>query len=59
MQRCKDVISRMPSATLRHFTEKVVILDSRRQESVQSGGTIKTILSILDDNTPTTAVQQQ
>jgi hypothetical protein len=58
-KRCKDVISRMSSATLRRFTEKVVILDSNRQESVKSGGTIGTGLNILDDNTPTTAVQQR
>lgn len=31
-KRCKDVISRMSSATLRRFTEKVVTLDSNRRQ---------------------------
>ncbi|KAF3402877.1 hypothetical protein DPV78_003567 [Talaromyces pinophilus] len=46
-KRCKDVISRMTSATLRRFTRKVVTLDSNRQES------------LTQDSRPTTVVQQQ
>ncbi|KAI7975055.1 hypothetical protein EIK77_001915 [Talaromyces pinophilus] len=57
-KRCKDVISRLTSATLRRFTGKVVTLDSNRQESLKHGGTGETQLN-AQDGRPTTVVQQQ
>lgn len=57
-KRCKDVISRISSATMRRFTEKAVMLDSNRQESVKTGRTSETQLNFLNYS-PTTAAQQQ
>lgn len=54
-RRCRDVLSRMSSATLRRFTEKVAMLDSNRQESEKAE---KPQLNIMS-NGPTNKVQQQ
>ena len=54
-RRCRDVLSRMSSATLRRFTEKVVMLDSNRRESENAG---QPQLNIMNDS-PATKVHPQ